>query len=327
VSALSTTPACIAVDWGSTNLRAWALDAHHVVLARTSSPRGMLSLSGPDAFEQALLETLEDWLPSDASGVEVIICGMAGARQGWQEAPYLKVEDTPSPLADQLVRRRVSVKVQDPRLEVSIIPGLCQSSPHFDVMRGEETQLAGLLGQQPEFTGSVCLPGTHTKWVHLDAGQITRFSTVMTGELFALLGRSSVLRHSVTPDSLDDARQRACFKDGVTSALARPAELSRELFTLRARDLLDPDLPADASRSLQLGARLSGLLIGLELAGHTLALPSLAPVVMIGSAELCQRYQLALECLPEKPASLLYTDLTLNGLTHLHQLCRASTQP
>ena len=319
MSALTTQPAWVAVDWGSSNLRAWALDTHNRVLAQTASSCGMLSLAEPAAFEQALMETLGSWLDPVTSRLEVLVCGMAGARQGWCETPYLEVSKTPGALADQLARQRVNVEVQDPRLNVGIIPGLCQSTPHFDVMRGEETQLVGLLAHQPRFTGSVCLPGTHTKWAHLKQGHIEHFSTVMSGELFALLTQSSVLRHSLSADTLDDAEQQACFIEGVNAVLGAPATLSRELFSLRARDLLDPALPSDASRQGWLGARLSGLLLGLELAGHALELPKHAPVVLIGNAHLCRRYQMALGCLPNSPTADIHTDMTLEGLIHLYQ--------
>ncbi|MGS2744355.1 2-dehydro-3-deoxygalactonokinase [Halomonas sp. LS-001] len=314
-------PAWVAVDWGSSNLRAWGLDTQGKVIAKAHSQRGMLSLAGPETFEQALLDILQDWLCSDpsASVIKVVICGMAGARQGWKEAPYLALDDTQTHLGDQLAQQLVKVEVQDPRLSVSIIPGLCQSTPHYDVMRGEETQLVGLLAQQPDFTGTICLPGTHTKWVRLNAGRIEHFATVMSGELFALLSQSSVLKHSLTTDNLDHPDQRACFVQGVKTAIARPAELNRELFTLRAQDLLDPELPTDESRKPFLGARLSGLLLGLELAGHALALPEHEPIVLIGNAHLCRRYQLAFDCLADSPQAQTYTDMTLAGLTHIYQ--------
>lgn len=323
MSALPAKPAWVAVDWGSSNLRAWALDTHHRVIAKTASPRGMLSLTEPAAFEQALVETLENWLDPVTSTLEVVVCGMAGARQGWHEAPYLSLGDTQTRLAHQLAQQLAEVEVRDPRLSVNIIPGLCQSTPHYDVMRGEETQLAGLLARQPNFNGTVCLPGTHTKWVRLHNGHIEHFATVMSGELFALLSQSSVLKHSVGTDELDNAEQRACFVRGVKTALARPAESSRELFTLRAQDLLDPELPTDDSRRPRLGARLSGLLLGLELAGYALELPEQETVVLMGNADLCQRYRLALECLPNSSVAHIHADMTLDGLTHIYQLSKA----
>ena len=120
----------------------------------------------------------------------VIACGMVGARQGWIEAPYSQVPCAPVGLS------MIKPVVEDTRLDVSILPGLSQTDP-ADVMRGEETQIAGYLAENPGFDGVLCLPGTHTKWAHISAGEVVSFRTFMTGELFALVSSQSVLRHSV----------------------------------------------------------------------------------------------------------------------------------
>ena len=127
----------IAVDWGTTRLRAWAMSGGGAVLAGAESERGMGRLSPPE-FEGALLEIISLWL-AKGRRTEVLVCGMAGARQGWQEAPYRKV-----PCEPVLPGMQIAVRARDKRLDVHIIPGLSQASPP-DVMRGEETQLAGLL--------------------------------------------------------------------------------------------------------------------------------------------------------------------------------------
>jgi len=118
----------IAVDWGSSRLRAWAMSGDEL-RDEFSSDQGMLSLSQGE-FEGALLRVIEPWLGRHR--VLVIACGMVGARQGWSEAPYQSVPCSPRPLI--LTR----VAALDPRLDVRIVPGICQTS-HPDVMRGEET--------------------------------------------------------------------------------------------------------------------------------------------------------------------------------------------
>jgi 2-dehydro-3-deoxygalactonokinase len=123
-------------------------------------------------------------------------------------------------------------------------------------MRGEETQIAGFISRNPDFDGVLCLPGTHSKWVHISAREVVSFQTFMTGELFALLSKQSVLRHSISATGWDDEM----FKNAINDAMARPAAVAAQLFALRAQSLL-ADLSPDAAR-----ARLSGLLIGLELA-------------------------------------------------------------
>ena len=182
----------IAVDWGTTHLRAYAMDANHAVIAETQSADGMGVLQTGE-FETALLALIETWLPASGK-VVVLACGMVGAKQGWVEATYRAV-----PCGLKADVELTLVPTQDERLDVRILPGLCQHDP-ADVMRGEETQVAGLLAEQGDDVKTVCLPGTHSKWVALEDGHIRSFSTFMTGELFALLSTHSILRHSVQPD-------------------------------------------------------------------------------------------------------------------------------
>ena len=117
----------IAVDWGTTQLRAWALSGSGEVLQHGASARGMGSLA-VDQFEGALLELIDGWL--DAARVtEVVACGMVGARQGWREAPYAEV-----PCAPQAMARMINPEVSDARMRVSIIPGLCQRVPALSLI-------------------------------------------------------------------------------------------------------------------------------------------------------------------------------------------------
>ena len=176
---------------------------------------------------------------------------MAGARGGWAEAPYATVPCPPGPASFARAATR------DPRLAVRILPGLRQDSP-ADVMRGEETQIAGLLAAEPGFEGVACLPGTHTKWVHLSAGEVVSFASYMTGEIFALLADRL--------GAAQDGRRRtagpsADFLQAVEDGIARPERVASRLFGLRAEALLHGLAPERAR------ARLSGLLIGAELAG------------------------------------------------------------
>lgn len=289
----------IAVDWGTTQLRAWALAADGQVLHRASSARGMGSLA-VDQFEGALLELIDGWLPADRV-TEVVACGMVGARQGWREAPYAEV-----PCAPQTMGRMISPVVSDGRVRVSIIPGLCQRSP-ADVLRGEETQIAGLLAEWPDYHGVVCLPGTHSKWAEVRAGQVLGFQTFMTGELFALLSQQSVLRHGMQGDQPLD---RSAFDAGLQAATERP--LLGALFGLRAESLLAGLAPA-AARS-----RLSGLLIGQELAGLPERWQGL-PVCVIGDGEAAERYRHALATLGITALILDAEQVTLAGLAAAHQ--------
>ncbi|SNT34598.1 2-dehydro-3-deoxygalactonokinase [Tropicimonas sediminicola] len=237
----------IAVDWGTSSLRAWGIGTDGSVLWAESSPTGMGGLA-PEQFEPTFLALVAPHVgPSER--IEAIACGMVGARQGWAEAGYRAVPCTP--LSPDLTAAPTS----DPRLSFRIIGGLSQADP-ADVMRGEETQIAGFQALNPKFDGVICLPGTHSKWVHVSAGEVVSFQTFMTGELFAALAGHTVLRHSVGGEDWDDD----AFAEAVDDAVSRPEKLAARLFGLRAEGLLN-GLPAAAAR-----ARLSGLLIGAELA-------------------------------------------------------------
>ncbi|MBD3679037.1 MAG: 2-dehydro-3-deoxygalactonokinase [Rhodobacteraceae bacterium] len=265
----------IAVDWGTTNLRVWLMDEAGRVVGQRASDAGMGSLSR-DAFEPALLALIGDVLRGDRV-TPVLACGMVGARQGWIEAPYVSVPCTPPG-----VEHAVTPPVSDPRVQVLILPGVSQAKP-ADVMRGEETQIAGFLALNPDFDGVLCLPGTHTKWVHISAGEIVSFRTFMTGELFALLSGQSVLRHGFTDGDWEDA----AFLEALRDTLSRPESLAADLFSIRAAGLLH-DLPGPKAR-----ARVSGLLLGVELRG---ARPYWLGqrVAVIGPAELSRLYEIAL---------------------------------
>ncbi len=289
-------PAWIAVDWGTSNLRAFAMAPDGAVLAEATSDEGMGKLTR-DGFEPALLRLIGPWL---GGGALVVACGMVGSRQGWCEAPYRAVPCFPVDRAGL-----VQAPTTDPRLRVLIAPGLKQASP-ADVMRGEETQIAGALRLMPGYDGVLCLPGTHSKWVHVSAGEVVSFQTFMTGEMFALLSEASVLRHGMQGDGWDDA----AFDSAVSDALSKPEKLGARLFSLRAEGLV-AGLSPQAAR-----ARLSGLLIGTELAG---AKPYWLGqrVTLIGAEKLSAAYARALAAQGVEAARLNATDCTLAGLASL----------
>lgn len=298
-----TKAAWVAADWGTTNLRIWALDASGSTIAYRTSDKGMGKLARQD-FEPALLELIGDLL-AESGATPVVICGMAGSRQGWAEAPYLTVPSAPPSLADA-----TSVATADSRLDVRILPGLKQLHP-ADVMRGEETQIAGFLADDPGFEGLLCLPGTHTKWASISAGEILKFRTIMTGELFALLSGQSVLRHGLSDKDMDPT----AFKEAVAEAFADSAAFSAELFAIRAAGLV-ADLAPEAARG-----RLSGLLIGLELAAMRDAFSDV-PIAILGSSSISAAYQSALGSLGRKTRLLDAEMTTLHGLTLACSTCQ-----
>lgn len=297
MSAAPITPDWIAVDWGTTNLRAWAMGPGGEVLAEAQSDDGMSRLPR-DGFEPALLRLIAPWL--GLGRTRVVACGMVGSRQGWCEAPYRVVPCTPLDRAAQVL-----APCSDPRIDVRVAPGLKQTSP-ADVMRGEETQIAGALRLMPNYDGVFCLPGTHSKWVHVSAGEVVSFQTFMTGELFALLSEASVLRHGMAGGGWEDAG----FDQAVSDAITRPERIAARLFALRAESLIAGLSPAAAK------ARLSGLLIGIELAA---ARPYWLGqrVILIGAEKLSSLYARALAAQGVAPDTLPATACTLAGLQSL----------
>lgn len=298
----------IAVDWGTSNLRVWAMGEDARILAAVESPLGMNAIAGDPklSFETVLIGLINDWLDGSASPVSVVICGMAGAKQGWIEAPYCDVPCKPGDLA----KGAAKPDVRDPRISVSILPGLCQRGD-ADVMRGEETQLVGFMAQNPDFAGWVCLPGTHSKWAHVSDGTITAFRTYMSGEVFALLSQNSILRHSVNDDWDDGA-----FANAVRTAKAQPGGFLHNLFTVRAGALV-----AQGGALVPPGASvLSGTVIGSEIADVLGLLEAGEDIALIGAGKLASLYQAALAVHNHSATPQDGTAITLAGLARAYKV-------
>jgi 2-dehydro-3-deoxygalactonokinase len=293
----------VAVDWGTSNLRAWGIDSSGNVAFSRSSPDGMGRLTReqyPSVLTGLLTEVHEP--------VDVLICGMAGARQGWLEAPYL---DAPANLRT-LAQGAVTPEMPGEQFAPAILPGVCQRDIGAeDVMRGEETQLLGLSALIPGFSGLAIMPGTHSKWAILEGTTLRRFSSAMTGELFEVLRTHSVLRHSLGGELEGEDRDRG-VDVGLSLGLDRPERLSATLFKVRAGALLSNRSPAWCAGFL------SGLLIGAEIGGQRDWIGT-AEIPLIGSVGLCSLYQGALERLGAKARIIDATDATLAGLKAARQ--------
>lgn len=283
----------VAVDWGTTHLRIWGMDEGDQPVFHASSDKGMGGLSREE-FEPALRELVLTQVADLPDDILVVACGMVGARQGWVEAPYGKVP------CKALGEEFASVSAVPFR--VHIISGLKQESP-ADVMRGEETQIAGYLSQDKDFDGVLCLPGSHTKWVRVSAEEVVSFQTAMTGELFAVLAEHTVLRHSTASTGLNED----LFLEAVSEGMAHPARLTSRLFSLRAETLLCGLDPVDVR------TRMSGLLIGMELAA-TKPYWLGQKIALIGDSGLSKLYAKALEEQGCQPIITDATAMTLAGL-------------
>ena len=268
----------LALDWGSSVLRAYLLGADGRILDRRAEPWGILELSERD-FRGAFDRITADW-ERTFGPVPVIASGMIGSAQGWVEAPYV---DLPAG-AEQIARRLVPV----PGTRLSIVPGIAQRGTSPDVMRGEETQIIGALAAHPDLGDSLLLlPGTHSKWVRLSDGMVREFTTFMTGELFAVLRRHSILGRLAPADAREPASDSGAFARGVLAAQRSPSGLGSLLFSARASVLVG-DLPAESSLEF-----LSGMIIGDELRAGLAT--GERPAALIGDPALCARYVAALD--------------------------------
>lgn len=299
--------ALVALDWGTSSLRAFLMDAGGAVLAERAGPHGIRHLPqpGPAGFRQALAAIAGDWLDA-GPGLPLVACGMVGSAQGWHEAPYVGCPADVATLAAHAAR--VDDAAQRP---LWIAPGLLYEPPGAapDVMRGEEVQIAGALALQPALARRACivLPGTHSKWAWIEHGRITAFRTYMTGEVYAVLRGHSLLGQLMAAPPQPEAvaaDAEAAFDAGLEAARAsRPGDLTHQLFATRTLGLTGR-VPAHA-----LADYLSGLLIGHEIVsalaqGGPAALED-APLLLVGEAELTRRYAQALRRLGRAPAAEL----------------------
>ncbi|EQC2550706.1 2-dehydro-3-deoxygalactonokinase [Enterobacter sichuanensis] len=258
----------IAIDWGSTNLRAWLYQGEQCLESRQSEA-GVTRLNGKSP-EAVLAEVTQNWRDG---ATPVVMAGMVGSNVGWKVAPYLPVPVHFSAIGEQLT------SVGD---NIWIIPGLSVSrDDNHNVMRGEETQLLGARTLSP--SSVYVMPGTHCKWVQADTEQIHDFRTVMTGELHHLL-----LNHSLVGAGLPEQKTSpAAFTAGLERGLASPDVLP-SLFEIRASHVLGT-LPRE-----QVSEFLSGLLIGAEVASMRDFVAQGQAITIVAGSSLASRYEQAL---------------------------------
>jgi 2-dehydro-3-deoxygalactonokinase len=246
------TPFCVAVDWGTSSFRSWLLDGAGQCLAHHAGPYGIRQIA--DKSFADILADARHALGAGARALPVIMCGMIGSAQGWQDAGYLQKTAGISALA------AAASKIKSAE-NIWIVPGIQSVSDDglADVMRGEETALAGILAQYQIRDGLFCLPGTHSKWVTVRGAEITSLSSFMTGEVFDLMRRHSILSPFMEqPKDSEEEKDREGFLHGLE--LARGSlGLLHHLFAIRAGILTGKFAASSAS------ALLSGLSIGTEM--------------------------------------------------------------
>ena len=258
----------IAVDWGTTNRRAYRLDPSGSCTDEFEDSAGVLSVPA-GSFPAAI-----DDIRKRLGDLPLLLAGMVGSNRGWKEAPYVSC---PAGI-DELVAGLIWLSERE-----AIVPGVSYTGDNrADVMRGEEVQLlgavaAGLVGPD----ALVCHPGTHNKWTVLHQGNIQSFRTVMTGELFSLLKE-----HSILADLLQaEVEPNDVFKSAAHEAIFHES-LPAGLFSVRASVLLGKMKREDAA------SYTSGLLIGTDVR-IGLTYPAGAQVVVMGRPELTRLYAAA----------------------------------
>ena len=283
----------IAVDWGTSTFRAYLVQNNEV--SDTIETKDGMKFVKSHLFEQTLLTLIDRWLDNDKI-TEILASGMVGSKQGWEEAPYQK---TPCNLKSL---NYITPSLKDNRISLKIFSGVSQINQP-DVMRGEETQIAGFLNENPNFNGSICLPGTHSKWVEIKNNNIIKFKTFMTGELFEIISKNSVLIHSVKAEKIDKME----LLKSVDKILQKPELFSNALFQLRADDLINSKGPTIYK------SRLSGYLLAIELLGSVEFWKN-SDIVLIGNPDLTSMYQFVLNKKVKSIKKFLSRDMILKGL-------------
>ncbi len=264
----------IGIDWGTTSFRAFRIARDGSIRDRRASPRGILNV--PDnRFGETLREEIGPWLA--AGDDHVLLSGMIGSRQGWKEAPYLACPAGAPEIAAALT------EIPFDWGQVKLVPGLATEDTAGvpEVMRGEETQIVGCL---PAIGGSglACLPGSHSKWAHVEAGRIIGFTTHLTGEAFAALRGHTILARMMH----DGATDPTVFDQGV----ARSGDADGLLHhVFGARTLALTGRMAESATA----SYLSGILIGHEVRA-ALGAQRDTVVEVIGTLELTALYARAI---------------------------------
>ena len=291
------------VDWGSTAFRAYRLDQDAQCIDEVVGGEGLKALQGatPATFESTLFDHIGHWLQPDDT---VLLSGMVTSRSGWQETPYLPCPVDVRTLPDS------AMTLDRRNIKLCFLPGISQTVPSPDVMRGEELQILG--ASLNANISTVVLPGTHSKWARVNGFNLEMFHTLMTGELFDI-----VLNHSLVGELSSSCEMDArVFSAGVERGFASDSIIA-ELFSSRASVLLK------LGSSDALYSHLSGLLIGREIRDglQRLAVGADEPILLVGDAVLCSLYEQAL-CSLDRPVVTASGNSAVSGF---QQLAKQST--
>jgi 2-dehydro-3-deoxygalactonokinase len=289
--------AFIGVDWGTSNGRFMLVDAAGACVEERSAP-GIKRLDGPNAIEAAAFDALAEW-----PDLPVVMAGTVGANIGWRNVPYVRTPAAAEVMAAHAMRFETRGR------QFAILPGVDTIRPDGqpDIMRGEETQIFGALAGE---SGLVCLPGTHCKWVRVEAGTITGYHSTMTGELLELIGLHSIM---LAPKRAPAAKTGAVFGEGVAAIRDTVAGFEALLFTTRTRQVTGVMAADDADDYLV------GLCIGGDVKSALALNPEARTVTLIGSPTLTGLYASALAGFGVPSRQLDGTQAVLAGLTRAYR--------
>ena len=234
----------IALDWGTSSFRAY-LVRDKLILDKISTNDGMKFVSNNN-FKNILIKNICIWL-KNYNIKTILVSGMVGSKQGWVEVPYKKC---PCSVLDL---NFIKIKILE-KIHVIILSGISQKKPE-DVMRGEETQIAGYLLKNKFFQGSICLPGTHSKWVQILDMKIIKFNTFLTGELFEIIKKNSILCHNLNTNKLDEK----LILKSAKNIMEYPGFFTNKLFSIRAKGLLRE------TSDIENNSILTGYILGMEI--------------------------------------------------------------
>ena len=281
----------IAIDWGTSNFRAWFIKKDKV-LKEINKPHGIKNILSKN-FEDILVTNIE--LPKKNSRkINIISCGMIGSKNGWCDTGYARNLSLKK-------KNLVKINTKNKNLNFYIVRGLSQKKP-YDVIRGEETQVLGYLHRNKKFTGFICLPGTHSKWIKIKKGKLINFKTYMTGELFEVISKNSILKHSMNDKKIN----KNIFENSVILSQKKNFNLFDNLFEFRSRNLL-------SKKRYYPKSELLAYLIGNEIKSNISNIKG-CKIIIIGSDYNSNLYSNAMQILKIKNTIVDSKDITITGL-------------
>ncbi|MDA9556981.1 2-dehydro-3-deoxygalactonokinase [Vibrio sp.] len=288
---------CI-VDWGTSNFRLFAMNDDKQIVDKIESNIGLMKVVDGD-FSTALENQLNTLIPDHYHSLPIMMAGMVGSANGWHPVDYI---DAPATL-DSLVNHCFSFTLPW-GANAKIVPGVkvCNTDGIYDVMRGEEVQFFGLQGILNKKDAFAIFPGTHSKHIELQNNLLDHFKSFMTGELFDLLSKHSILSLNLP----EQVQSQKAFSKGIKESGG--IDITSRLFAARTHRLFG------LIQESEVLDYLSGLLIGQELKSV-----SHKEAFLIGGELLCERYALACELLQIKTQTINGDEAFIKGMIRLFE--------